>query len=196
MSNKPTRTLRRLDESELDTLYTTRIAPDFPRNERPSLAAMHTHMERSLQDIFIMTNGTEDEAYAVCAEANDIVLITLLAVFADKRGGGRGTALLGLLRAHYADRRALILEVEDPKDANSDDELATRSKRIAFYERNGYRFFSNISHVSFDVPLLLMALPLTDTFEAARSTALDDMHAVYRKILPEKHWPRVVTTEA
>lgn len=195
MTTRPTWTLRTLDESELDALYQARIGPDFPSAERPSLAAMHRHMQDGLQTILMMNDGHEDAAYAVCAEANGIVLVTLLAVFADKRGGGHGTMLLSLLRAHYASARAILLEVEDPADAEDGNDRTIREKRIAFYQRNGYAFLEGIHHVSFGIHLLLMAQPLHDSLAEIRASAIPDVRAIYNKILPESHWSRVVTKE-
>lgn len=186
--------LRKLRESELDTLYIQRIEPDFPSAERPSLPAMHRHMQHDLQTIYIMHNDTDDFAYAVCAEANDIILVTLLAVYKENRGGGYGSALLALLKETYADKRAIILEVENPEDAEDVGEHATRERRIAFYERNGYTLLPDIAHISFDVPLLVMALPLADTLVDIDKSAVDDLKTIYHIILPENRWEKVVTS--
>lgn len=192
--------LRPMQEEELDTLYAERIEVDFPSAERPSIAAMHRHVHNGLQNVWIMTeetpDGVRDAAYAVCAEANGIVLVTLLAVFAENRGGGRGSALLSLLRAQYEGKRAIVLEVEDPKDATDAADLNTRERRIAFYERNGYRFLTGLEHISFGVPLLPMAVPIVDTMENLRQSAVQDLQAIYHHILPEHLWPRVTTREA
>lgn len=188
-------TLRKLDESELDDLYINHIEKDFPSAERPSLPAMHLHMQKNLQQILVMTDGSEDAAYAACAHANGLVLVTLLAVFEGHRGGGRGTALLGLLREYYADVRAIVLEVEDPEFADDYADREIRNKRVSFYERNGYRRFEGVRHVSFGVRLELMGLPIKDTFDQVRIGIVEDIQAVYRIILPESRWERVVTSE-
>lgn len=189
-------TLRKLEESELDDLYIHHIEKDFPSSERPNLPAMHRHMKENLQQILMMTDGREDAAYAVCAHANGLVLVTLLAVFEGKRGGGRGSALLSLLREYYADTRAIVLEVEDPEFAEDYADLETRNKRIAFYERNGYRRFEGVRHLSFGVRLELMGLPIKDSFDQVRIGIVEDIRAIYRIILPESRWERVVTSEA
>lgn len=195
MRTNPTWSLRPLAEGELDSLYTRRIAEDFPSDERPSLPAMHRHMQNGLQQILMMTDGEEDAAYAVCAEANGIVLVSLLAVFADRRGGGHGSRLLALLKEQYAGARAIVLEVEDPKDAEDAAAVQTREKRIAFYERNGYHFLEGIRHDSFGVHLLVMATPLGDALENIRATAVEDLRAIYHRILPEHLWEYVTTKE-
>lgn len=188
-------TLKPLKSDALDTLYTTRIEKDFPSNERPSLPAMQRHLREGVQVIWLMSDGARDAAYAVCAETNGLALVTLLAVYPDMRGGGHGTTLLALLAAQYAGRRAIVLEVEDPQKATDEADLTIRRKRIAFYERAGYRMLQGIEHISFGVPLLLMAYPLADTIENIRASAVGDLRAMYRHILPEGLWARVTTRE-
>lgn len=185
--------LREMRPEELDGLYKAHMEPVFPSAERPSLTAMHRHVKRNLQTIWIMTDGTKDAAYAVCAEHAGTVLITLLAVFESFRGGGRGGALMELLREKYKGKRSILLEVEDPKDAQDESELHIRQRRIAFYRRNGYQLLPEIRHVSFGVPLLIMALPQQDSLEAIRMEAVDHLQAIYHIILPEDMWPNVVT---
>lgn len=185
--------LRQLREDELDALYTTRIEKDFPSAERPNLAAMHRHMREGLQDIFIMSGNGEDVAYAVCAEENGLALITLLAVYPGLRGGGYGTLLLTLLAAQYANRRGILLEVENPAQAADEADRATREKRIAFYLRAGYVPLEGIEHESFGVSLLLMVLPLADTIDALRATAVGDTRALFDKILPPALRPNITT---
>lgn len=187
--------LRRLDESELDALYTGHIELDFPRDERPSLPAMHLHLQKGLQVIWMMTDGMEDVAYAACAAANDAVMVTLLAVFSEKRGGGKGTALLSLLKAQYEDRPAILLEVEDPQDSQDAADQSIRKRRIAFYEQNGYRLLEGIEHCSFGVRLLLMALPLANDIDAVRKTIIQDVCASYDRILPPNKRHNVTTIE-
>lgn len=195
MNTGPVWRLRKLQEPELDALYQRRMEKDFPSAERPSLKAMHRHIQQGLQTVYILTDGFEDAGYAVCAEANAIALITLLAIFPEKRGGGVGTRMLDLLKQLYRGERAIMLEVEAPEDAESEEDRSIRERRIAFYERSGYQLLSGIRHDSFGIHLLLMALPIGDTIEAIRASAVEDIRAIYRIILPEERWPFVTTTE-
>lgn len=187
-------TLRKLEKWELSGLYRNRLEEDFPSNERPNLPAMHRHLQEGLQEIWVMTDGLQDAAYAVCAQANGIVLVTLLAVYPDRRGGGVGSALLALLQGHYAGQRAIVLEVEDPKDAQDEADRLTRTKRIAFYERNGYRMLRGYDHNSFGVHLLLMAYPLAGTLEDIQASAREDVPAIFDRVLPAHLRAQVTTT--
>lgn len=187
--------LRPMKREELDALYEKRMQLDFPSAERPNLAAMRRHVDENLQSIWILQDEDEDAAYVVCAEANGLVLVTLLAVFAERRGGGTGSALLELLAEKYYNKRAILLEVEDPLDAEDEADHAIRTRRIGFYERNGYQFLDGVRHDSFGVHLLVMALPLEDTLENVRKNAVTDLQAIYHKVLPMALWDRVTTQE-
>jgi len=187
--------LRPIKLEELDDLYKQRIESDFPSAERPPLAGLRYQYTAGLQDILLLHTAERDVAYAVCAQENGVALISLLAVFKEKRGGGCGTALLGRLKAHYGHLRAILIEVEDPARAANAADRKTREKRIAFYQRAGYRFLEGIDHVCFGVPLLPMALALTEPLQSVRKTAVRDLEALYRKILPKHLWGQVVTRE-
>lgn len=196
MSTAQKHTLREIhSETELNALYHARIRADFPSAERPSLAAMRLHIREGLQTVWVMTGEPGDEAYAACAEANGIMFITLLAVYKEKRGAGRGAALLSLLRGRYRHSRGVLLEVETPEDAADADERRLREKRIAFYARNGYRLLEGIAHESFGVPLHIMSLPLADTAESLRASAVQDIQAAYHRILPKPLWNQVISRE-
>ncbi len=185
--------LRAIDAAELDNLYGSHIEADFPSQERPSLSALRRHVREGLQEVLLLSDGKEDWAYASVAEANGIAFITLLAVFPEMRGGGIGSLLMELLKVRYADRRALLLETEDPKHAKGAADLSIRLRRIAFYEKRGCALLQGISHTSIGVPLNLMALPLTDSLPEVQASVVDDVQTIYHKIMPEWLWERVIT---
>ncbi len=187
--------LRPIKLEELDDLYKQRIESDFPSAERPPLAGLRYQYTAGLQEILLLRIAKRDVAYAVCAQENGVALISLLAVFKEKRGGGFGTALLGELKAHYGHLRAILIEVEDPARATSAADRKTREKRIAFYQRAGYRFLEGVDHVCFGVPLLPMAISLADSPENVRKTAASDLQALYHRILPKHLWGQVITSE-
>lgn len=81
----------------------------------------------------------EDGAFkglAITALYGDMVLLDYFAVAASERGNGVGSAALGLLKEHYADRR-FILEIERT-DVEADN-IGQRLKRKSFYLRNGMK---------------------------------------------------------
>lgn len=185
--------LRPIKQEEYDALYTAHIETNFPSSERPSRNALRYHMQHDLQEVFILTNGEEDVGYCVCAKAQNIVLVSLLAIYDGHREKGYGSVLLACLQEHYADLRGILLEIEDPNDAETPEDVDIRNRRMAFYKRAGYHLLDDIEHLCFDVPLLPMALPLGDSLTALHAAAVDDLTAIYHTILPKPLWNQVLT---
>jgi len=185
--------LRVMRPEELKALYKNHIELDFPSAERPNLRAMHRHVAQGLQDFWLIADGEMDAGYAICARFGRAILVTLLSIYPERRGKGLGTRLLSLLKQQYADTGAILLEVEDPAGADTAEDRRIRERRIAFYMRSGYCFLPEIEHVSFGVPLLIMALPLADNLAKIRASVGDDLTNIYHRILPESLWNRVLT---
>lgn len=175
--------LRRLEIAEFSALY-ARMARDFPRNERPPKAAIRSLIQRGLNDAWIMQTAGQDAAYALCARHEGAVLVTHLAVYAERRGGGVGTRLLELLAAQYADAARLIVEVERVEDAKSEADTATRQKRIAFYERCDYVGYPKLPYKIWRVPMMLMVRPLSGAPLPADAALRADLKALYGFLLP------------
>ena len=65
-----------------------------------------------------------------------LVLLDYLGVTAARRNAGLGAHMLALLKAQG---RPLVMESELPVEGSPEEENAIRRRRIAFYERNGFR---------------------------------------------------------
>ena len=61
-----------------------------------------------------------------------------------------------LRRLDVLSPEGILLEVEDPELAQTEQELSIRARRIAFYERNGLTLDKTIKLSNFKHPLLLM----------------------------------------
>lgn len=130
--------LKLLDKQELTGLYENEMVFDFPRAELKPLRAMLRLMDMGQYDPLLIT---DDEGmplgYAMVwlPRARNGALLEYLGVLRGKRNGGLGTQILPLLAERYGQ---LFGEAEAP---TSDDpaENDLRRRRIAFYERNGFR---------------------------------------------------------
>lgn len=179
-------TLRTLDIPAVKTLYEAHMLADFPADERPPLKGLIRQVESGFLTAQVMTDGKKDYAYVLAAVYQDYVLYTHLAVYPEHRSGGFGSKLLSLLHQAYATRRVELVEVENPAVAKDEDDRTLQERRIAFYERAGYRLVPHIHYVLFGVDMLLM----THTREGA-GTPLpqevgDTLRALYFTQLPEK----------
>ncbi len=129
--------LKRLDEKELTRLYQNDLRRDFPGAELKPLGAMLRLIERGQYDPLLALDDASPVGYAMVwlpPEKNG-ALLEYLGVFPDRRSGGLGAQILALLTQQYGQ---VFGEVEFP-DSGDPAENGLRRRRIAFYERNGFR---------------------------------------------------------
>lgn len=130
--------LKLLDKQELTDLYQNEMVFDFPKAELKPLRAMLRLMDMGQYDPLLITDDEGSPlGYAMLwlPRARNGALLEYLGVLRGKRNGGLGTQILPLLAQRYGQ---LFGEAEAP---TSDDpaENDLRQRRIAFYERNGFR---------------------------------------------------------
>ena len=130
--------LKLLDKQELTDLYQNEMVFDFPKAELKPLRAMLRLMDMGQYDPLLITDDEGSPlGYAMLwlPRARNGALLEYLGVLRGKRNGGLGTQVLPLLAERYGQ---LFGEAEAP---TSDDpaENDLRRRRIAFYERNGFR---------------------------------------------------------
>jgi GNAT superfamily N-acetyltransferase len=177
-------TIKIIEPGEFRRYYAL-IRQDFSPEEHAPYRVLKWQISKGIQTAFAFREKSEDRAYAVCADANEngCVLVSLLAVLAHRRGKGDGSAFLRAIARRYADKKALIVEVERVEDALGDADRATREARIRFYRRAGFHTVAGISYAIWDVPMDLMILPLTASFEDVCDGIIPAMYEIYRKLL-------------
>ena len=129
--------LNLMSREELAAFYQGELVVDFPHAELKPLAAMLRLMDLGRYDPLLVTERGEAVGYAMLwlPESRAGALLEYLGVLRGRRNGGLGAKILELLGARYGQ---LFGEAEKP---NSEDpsENSLRRRRIAFYERNGFR---------------------------------------------------------
>ena len=130
--------LRLLNKEGLTALYQSEMTGDFPRSELKPLAAMLRLMDLGRYDPLLVVQDGQTVGYAMLWLAGDRAgaLLEYLGVLRGKRSGGLGTRILALLADRYGQ---LFGEAEAPGADASPAENGLRRRRIAFYERNGFR---------------------------------------------------------
>lgn len=129
--------LRRLSKEELTALYQGEMTADFPKSELKPLAAILRLMDLGRYDPLLVTEGGQPLGYALAwlPEGREGALLEYFGVLRGKRNGGLGTRILALLGARYGQ---IFGEAEAPcSDDPAENDL--RRRRIAFYERSGFR---------------------------------------------------------
>lgn len=153
-------TTRKMGLQELKTIY-RKIEQDFREGEYPPYDKLYKQLEDGIQNGTVLMEDSRDVAYSICAEGkNGYVLVSLLAVYDAFRGKGHGSAFLEILKSVYRDKNGIIVEVERPEDAEDGREKAVREKRLAFYQKAGFRIIPGIEYSIWDIPMHLMVFPL------------------------------------
>ncbi len=129
--------LKLLNQEELTALYQNEMTVDFPRAELKPLSAMLRLMDMGRYDPLLVTDGEKPVGYALAwlPENREGALLEYFGVLRGLRNNGLGAEILGLLMERYGQ---LFGEAEAPcSDDPAENDL--RRRRIAFYQRNGFR---------------------------------------------------------
>ena len=129
--------LKLLTKEELTDLYREHLTSDFPRSELKPLKGMLNLMDRGVYDPLLVLDGETPVGYAMVWLSADRkgALLEYFGVLRGLRNGGIGSRILALLAERYGQ---LFGEAEAPS-SEIPEENDLRRRRIAFYERNGFR---------------------------------------------------------
>jgi GNAT superfamily N-acetyltransferase len=174
-----------MEASELSFFY-NRITQDFPAGEYPPHEILSSQFGAGLQDGLVYCRGKQDLAYSICAANTDYVLLSLFAVLPEFRGQGLGSAFLQALQSKYAGKQAMIGEVERPELASNAAETKLRKWRIEFYEKAGYYLIPAIDYTIWDVPMDLMALPMTAPRKTIDANIQAIMYQIYLQLMGQQ----------
>ena len=179
--------MRSMELGELKAFY-ERIQRDFSQGEYSPYAILYQHLQKGLQKALIFCEGGQDLAYSICTDNHDnrYVLISLLAVFKGLRDEGIGSAFMKSLHLRYKDKQALLVEVERPDEARTQEEGNQRRRRIEFYEEAGFYLIEDVNYSIWDIPMHLMALPLFASKETINQEIRRTMRELYLDLMGEE----------
>lgn len=184
--------LKRLGKKEMAEIYETRMKKDFP----PAELKPWKRMEEMLDDgVYFACGMFEEErlvAYAFfVVAAGGQVLLDYYAVAEQVRGRGNGSRCIGLLAEELRKKgsRALLIEVENPACAQSEEERQNRERRVGFYEKNGAAL-TELRSCLFGVEYKIMQLPAGKPEEERELR--EDLEEIYHTMFPEKYFGREV----
>ncbi|WP_077736394.1 GNAT family N-acetyltransferase [Bacillus sonorensis] len=103
-----------------------------------------------------LTNGSDIFGYALYQDVPKLncIHVLFLAVLPEYRSTGLGSVLLA--RLNGIAENGLILEVEDPETAKSEEELAIQTRRITFYQRNDFHLIDDVKFSHFGYAIRVM----------------------------------------
>ena len=129
--------LRILSEKEIQNWYESELTRTFIPQECKPLEDIFRLINEGRYEIWGLLEGTSLLGYACLWKSPDLSLVLLdyLGVTAARRNAGLGGEILRRLQAQG---RPLVTESELPVAGDSEEENNIRTRRIAFYERNGF----------------------------------------------------------
>lgn len=131
-------------------------------------------------------NAEELAAYAlfVTTPEKDALLLDYYAVLEEHRESGTGSLFLQKMKEVYKNRAGILLETEDLALAANEEERQTRTRRNAFYVRNGVTETQiRVSYCGADYQIFYM--PICKSADTERIYA--DLEKIYRVMFLEKY---------
>ena len=175
--------IRELTLSEVRNTYKNRIRHDFRANEIKPLIII----ERSLKAGKYRCLGAFEDSrmlgYAFLVINRNNCLLDYYGILKELRGKGIGTKFLSLLADSFLKDLcdSVVIEVENPRFANSPEDEITMKKRINFYLNCG-AVISGVEANVFGVEYLILECPLKAPHTASQTAKIYD--SIYRSNLP------------
>lgn len=175
--------LKRLTEAQMLDIYQTYMTIDFPLDELKPFELISKLVNKNIYFAFGLFEEDKLFAYAFLTKSSDerYLLLDYFAVCSDVRGNGVGSLCLSLLKDECKAYDGIFIEVENVEYAGNEEEKAVRSRRIAFYERNGVEFTDMICRL-FDVEMNIMILNLRETEQIQDELVMQNESMLYDKL--------------
>lgn len=177
-------TYQLLTTEQVADIYHNHMKQDFPPAEVKPLMLIQQLIKKGVYQPY----GWYDEAgnlaaysFFVKAEGGTVLLMDYFAVCRQYRNSGYGSQCLALMKTLWKGIGGILAEVEDPAKSSSAEEAHTRTRRVAFYQRNGMRPTA-VHSVLFGVPYILHYLPVEA--DCADKALYEELDAIYHTLFP------------
>lgn len=183
--------IRYLTLQEMEEIYEGPAKSHFPANERkPFKAIVRMNETGCYEGLGLFKKEEEDGkpglvAYAFYVQSPDkkLRLLDYYAVMENHRGKGIGSEFLKKMQEWYKDSQGIILETEDFATAETKEERETRSRRNAFYLRNGVRETDiHLSYFAADYQIFYIPVSGAKT----REQVMEELKKIYSVMFGDK----------
>lgn len=128
-----------LTTEQIRKIYREEMVLDFPDDERKPLMMILKSRAEGTYACFGAFDSDSLVGYAFYAVHGQDYLLDYLAVVRGMRDRGIGSQILLLLANQLEESASVLVEVEDPRSADTEEEAQLRRRRMRFYIRNGFR---------------------------------------------------------
>lgn len=146
-----------LDKTKVEYIYNKYMTVDFPPDELKPLHHMFKMMDEGVCTAYAFYEGEDMLSYFFLCRKDGFSLVDYLAVNPEKRGQGIGTKTLRKLK-EVAQDEVILVECEDTDFSPNAEEHRIRERRIAFYERAGFKV-SKVKTKLFGVRYVILIFP-------------------------------------
>lgn len=183
--------VRLLTKEERKNTYKQYMKHDFPKNELRPLHMIEALIDKGNYYTYGVFQEEKMIAYAYFWEEveKEILLFDYFAVIPELRNQGYGKESMKVILAACEEKRGVILEAEDPENAESDEEKETRIRRISFYKKCGL-VMSEVRILLFGVRYAMMYRNLTVT--DLEKEIVPVMQSLYKKSLPKPIYEKML----
>lgn len=184
--------LRRLGRKEMAEIYDVQMQRDFPQAELKPWKRIGELLDGGSYFACGMYEKEKLMAYAFFVEtAGKQALLDYYAVSEEDRGTGVGSRCMALIREELRRREneVLVIEVENPEYAGTQEERRNRERRIRFYEKNGARA-TGLRARLFGVEYRIMYLPIKK--EKGEEELRETLEEIYHTMFPERYFGKEV----
>ncbi len=176
---------RRLSEKEIIEIYKTIAVHHFPKAELKPVENVCRYLDQKLYMGYGLFCEDTLFAYALflVVPTEKKLLLDYYAVLEEHRNTGTGSEFLQKLRKELTFAQGIYIESENPDYAKNEQEKTIRTKRIAFYHRNG-AVSTGLCSILFEVPYQILYLPTNDTATADTANYFEDVDLIYHTMFP------------
>jgi len=181
--------LKTLDSQELTALYRTELVNAFPPTELKPLRSMLNLMAQNRYEALGLydENGLHGYALTWLEPGIPFALLDYFGTLEGQRGSGLGTKMLDMLAEHYRDYRGIFGEAEGAFSPDP-EERALQQRRLAFYERNGFRY-GGYHCALFGVHYLTL---IRGDADVSPEELLDAHQRIYKSGIPKEAYDRFI----
>ena len=144
-------------------IFKEKIEKDFLEDELPPLFVFERCIKEDIFECYIFEYENEEVGYIVTRKKDDVVFLLVLAIDEQMRGKGLGKIMIEEFKELVKDRKIILLEAENPDEANDEEEKLVRNKRINFYKKLGFKITQNLKYVLVDIDYKILYYCLDDS---------------------------------
>lgn len=144
---------------KIDEKLHKRFLEDFPEMKMFTIKDWKELVHKKIVTTWKLIEEKE-VGYAITMEEQEIVLLYFFAIYKEVRSSGFGSSFLDVLKERYKDKKAIMIEVENPEEVEGETK-EKRERRIRFYQKNGFKE-SDIEITLWGKQYLIMDFPLKE----------------------------------